>query len=60
MVDCQDLHEVSLVSRKVNGVTFRHILQLFFREYSCLHALANAFALPLGIYGCKKPLLTKT
>ena len=34
--------------RKVNGATFYHILQLFFREYFMLAALGNAFALPVG------------
>lgn len=34
--------------RKVNGATFRHILQLFFREYFLLVTLGNAFALPVG------------
>ena len=34
--------------RKINGATFYHILQLFFREYFMLAALGNAFALPVG------------
>ena len=34
--------------RKVNGATFYHILQLFFREYFMLVALGNAFALPVA------------
>lgn len=34
--------------RKVNGATFRHILQLFFREYLILVTFGNLFALPLG------------
>lgn len=46
--------------RKVNGATFRHILQLFFREYICLHALANAFALPLGYIWMQRWLETYT
>ena len=31
--------------RKVNGATFYHILQLFFREYFILVTLGNVFAL---------------
>lgn len=34
--------------RKVNGATFLHILQLFFREYLILVIISNLFALPLG------------
>lgn len=34
--------------RKVNGATFLHILQLFFKEYLVLVVLSNLFALPLG------------
>lgn len=34
--------------RKVNGATFPHILQLFFREYLILVIISNLFALPLG------------
>lgn len=46
--------------RKVNGANFRHILQLFFREYICLHALASAFALPLGYVWMQQWLETYT
>lgn len=34
--------------RKVNGATFYHILQLFFREYLILVVISNLFALPIG------------
>lgn len=34
--------------RKVNGATFPHILQLFFREYLILVVISNLFALPIG------------
>lgn len=34
--------------RKVNGATYYHILQLFFREYLILVILGNALALPAG------------
>lgn len=44
--------------RKVNGATFRHILQLFFREYILLVALGNAFALPVGYLITKRWLET--
>ena len=40
--------------RKVNGATFCHILQLFFREYFLLVALGNAFALPVGYLVTKR------
>ena len=44
--------------RKVNGATFYHILQLFFREYFMLVALGNAFALPVGYLVTKRWLET--
>lgn len=44
--------------RKVNGATFSHILQLFFREYLILVVLGNAFALPLGYLLMKRWLET--
>lgn len=44
--------------RKVNGATFYHILQLFFREYFLLVTLGNAFALPAGYLLAKRWLET--
>lgn len=44
--------------RKVNGATFYHILQLFFREYFLLVTLGNAFALPVGYLLAKRWLET--
>ena len=44
--------------RKVNGATFYHILQLFFREYFILVTLGNVFALPVGYLVIKRWLET--
>ena len=44
--------------RKVNGATFYHILQLFFREYFILVTLGNVFALPVGYLVIKRWLKT--
>lgn len=44
--------------RKVNGATFYHILQLFFREYFMLVTFGNAFALPTGYLITKRWLET--
>lgn len=44
--------------RKVNGATFSHILQLFFREYLVLVIISNLFALPLGYILMKRWLET--
>lgn len=44
--------------RKVNGATFSHILQLFFREYLLLVIISNLFALPLGYILMKRWLET--
>lgn len=44
--------------RKVNGATFLHILQLFFREYLVLVIVGNAFALPFGYLLMKRWLET--
>lgn len=44
--------------RKVNGATFSHILQLFFKEYLVLVVISNLFALPLGYILMKRWLET--
>ena len=44
--------------RKVNGATFYHILQLFFREYFILVTLGKVFALPVGYLVIKRWLET--
>ena len=44
--------------RKVNGATFYHILQLFFREYLILVVISNLFALPIGYILMKRWLET--
>ena len=42
----------------MNGATFSHILQLFFREYLVLVIISNLFALPLGYILMKRWLET--
>lgn len=44
--------------RKVNGATFAHILQLFFKEYLVLIVISNLFALPIGYILMKRWLET--
>lgn len=44
--------------RKVNGATFYHILQLFFREYLILVIISNLFALPISYILMKRWLET--
>lgn len=44
--------------RKVNGATFSHILQLFFKEYLILVVISNLFALPVGYILMKRWLET--
>lgn len=44
--------------RKVNGATFSHILQLFFKGYLILVIISNFFALPLGYILMKRWLET--
>ena len=56
-LDCEQRRK-EIAVRKVNGATFYHILQLFFREYFLLVTLGNAFALPVGYLLAKRWLET--